>query len=203
MWFVPQGNTQPSSNGSQNESFHAQRTFQFAALRCAKLFWTGLTRLTGFREEGVWSSAPDNPVNPVNPVKKTPPCCICGKGEFMFGGTLFVLSPPMRMPIRRNEQTAKRPSAVSERQMESIRAKVSRAMRDWSASKASEAASPHKARRISTVWKIAATSPDPQLQCVNRNLAVDTNGFSTARDDAGKIPVGVEACWRHDRREHR
>ena len=24
-----------------------------------------------------------------------PPPTICGKGEFMFGGTLFVLSPPM------------------------------------------------------------------------------------------------------------
>jgi hypothetical protein len=29
------------------------------------LFWTGLT---GFREEGMWGNAPDNPVNPVNPV---------------------------------------------------------------------------------------------------------------------------------------
>jgi len=116
---------------------------------------------------------------------------------------LFVLSPPMRMPIRRNEQTATRPNAVSERQMESSRAKVSRAMRERSSIKASEAASPHKARRISTVWKSAAMSPDPQLQRVNRDLALDINGFRAARDNAGKVPVWVEACWRHDRREHR
>ena len=113
----------------------------------------------------------------------------------MFGGTLFVLSPPMRMPIRRNEQTAKRPNAASVHQMESIRAKTSRAKRERIRSKASEAASPHQARRISTVWKIAAMSPDPQLQCVNRNLALYANDFGAARDDAGKIPVGVEACW--------
>ena len=74
----------------------------------------------------------------------------------MFGGTLFVLSPPMRIPIRRNEQAATRPNAVSERQAESTRANVPRARRERSASRASEAASPHKARRIRTFWKSAA-----------------------------------------------
>ena len=83
--------------------------FQFAALRCAKLFWTGFTGLTGFREEGVWDNVPDNPVNPV---KKTPPCCICGKGEFMFGGTLFVFCA-VSVASTASSASASRSGAVS------------------------------------------------------------------------------------------
>ena len=115
---------------------------------------------------------------------------------------MLVLSPPTRTPIRRNEQTATRPNAVSERQIKSKRAKVSWVTRERSASKTNEAASPHKARRISIVWESAAMSPDPQLQRVNRDLALDMNGLSAARDNAGKVPVWVEERGRHDRREH-
>ena len=32
---------------------------------------------------------------------------------------------------------------------------------------------------------------------------LDMNGFRAARDNAGKVPVWVEACGRHDRRKHR
>ena len=103
-----------------------------------------------------------------------PPPTICGKGEFMFGGTLFVLSPPMRIPIIRNEQAATRPKAVSERQADMSRAKASRTRRERSTSKAMEAMRPHSARCIRTIWNISLMSPDPQLQRIHRYLAFHT-----------------------------
>ena len=93
------------------------------------LFWTGLTGFTRL-------PIPDNPVNPVNLVSKTP----------------FVLSPPTRTPTRRNEQRAARPNAVSERHTECSLSPTTRATRERRTTSQSDAASPHRARRMTTDW---------------------------------------------------
>ena len=90
-WFVPSGNTKPSSKSSQRESSNAPLTFHFHTIRSAKLFWTGLTRFTRLEDEGPWNNSPDNPVNPVNPVRKEPPCIICCGGRLLMP---FVFVPP-------------------------------------------------------------------------------------------------------------
>ena len=132
-----------------------------------------------------------------------PPCIICGKGELTFGGTLFVLSPPMRMPTSKKEHAATRPNAVSERQTDSRRTNVPRTGRERSRSRTSEAARPHRARRMTTDWNSSFMSPDPQLQRINRHPGFHAQDFRATRCDASHVPVGIEKCVRHNRRKHR
>ena len=99
--------------------------------------------------------------------------------------------------ITRTEHATARDSGGIERQRESSLSPTMWTMRKRRTTTASETARPHRARRMTTDWNSSFMSPDPQLERVHRDLAFHAQALRSARNNAGDVPVGVEACRRN------